>query len=279
MFRAMFPDSEIAKHYACGKTKTSAIINKALGPHCHEYVVNHITKHLFSLGIDGSSDTGVEKMNPMTVRIFNINGPKTVSTHFYNMCVTGGRDASKAECIFKVVQTKMEEDHIAWSQAVNLSVDKMSLSLISFASRCKSKNADIYVLGCPCHLAHIAASNANDAFVEICGINIEDLLIDLYYWFEKSTKRKGVLVEYMEFCDQDCMKVLKHSSTRWLSLERCVERCLKKYAGLKSYFLSKDFADARFERLHNAFEDPLTEVVLFFHHASIPLLTSFNKLL
>ena len=115
VFRAMFPDSEIAKHYGCGRTKTSAIINKALGPHCHEYMVNHIRTHPFSLGIDGSSDTDVEKMNPMTVRIFDINGPKTVSSHFYNMCVTSGRDASKADTIFQVVQTKMEDDNIEWS--------------------------------------------------------------------------------------------------------------------------------------------------------------------
>ncbi len=74
-------------------------------------------------------------------------------------------------------------------------------------------------------------------------------------------------------------KFLKHSSTRWLSLERCVERTLKKYAGLKSYFLSEEFADARFQRLVKAFENPLTEVVLFFHQATIPLFTSFNMLL
>ena len=78
------------------------------------------------------------------------------------------------------------------------------------------------MLGCPCHLALIAARNANDAFAKVSGINVEDL-IDLYYWFEKSTKRKGVLVEYVEIYDQDYMKVLKHSSTTWLSLERCVE--------------------------------------------------------
>ena len=35
----------------------------------------------------------------------------------------------------------------------------------------------------------------------------------------------------------------------------------------------QDFKDCR------AFEDPLTEVVLFFHHASILLFTTFNKLL
>ena len=86
LFRAMFPDSEIAKNYGCGRTKTSAIINKALGPHCHEYVVNHIRTHPFSLGIDGSSDTCVEKMNPMTVRSFDIMGPK-LFLHISTTCV------------------------------------------------------------------------------------------------------------------------------------------------------------------------------------------------
>ena len=56
LFWTMFPDSEIAKRYACQRTKTSAIINKPLGPHCHEYVVNHIKKHPFSLGIDECDD-------------------------------------------------------------------------------------------------------------------------------------------------------------------------------------------------------------------------------
>ena len=86
LFGAMFPDSEIAKNYGCGRTKTSAIINKALGPHCHEYVVNHIRTHPFSLGIDGSSDTCVEKMNPMTVRSFDIMGPK-LFLHISTTCV------------------------------------------------------------------------------------------------------------------------------------------------------------------------------------------------
>ena len=183
-------------------------------------------------------------MNRMTVRIFDVNGPKTVSSPFYNMYITSGRDASKADTIFKVVQAKMEDDNIEWCQAVSLSVDNTN-SMIgahnSFASRCKVQNENIYLLGCPCHLAHIAASNANDAFAEISGTNVEDLLIDLYYWFEKSTKRKGVLVEYMEFCDQEYMKILKHSSTRWLSLERRVERCLKKYEGTEVILLKRAF--------------------------------------
>ena len=59
----------------------------------------------------------------------------------------------------------------------------------------------------------------------------------------------GVLAEYMDFCNQKYAKILKHGSTRWLSLARCIQRTLEKYAGLKSYFLSEHFPDSRFERL------------------------------
>ena len=54
----------------------------------------------------------------------------------------------------------------------------------------------------------------------------------------------------------------KHVSTRWLSLESAVTRILQKYAGLCS-----DESSARFKRLQQQFEDPLTEVHPFFYHA------------
>jgi len=83
----------------------------------------------------------------------------------------------------------------------------------------------------------------------------------------------------MEFCGQEYTKILKHVSTEWLSLERCVQHTLEKYSELKSYFLSEEFADQRFTRLRDAFTNPLTEVALLFMHSSIPLFNNFNKLL
>ena len=109
-------------------------------------------------------------MNPATVRIFDINRSKTVTSHFYHMCVTSGRDASKAATLFDVFEEKIEADEIPWTQIVSLSVDNTN-SMVgahnSLASRLKAKNPETYVLGCPCHLAHIAASGAHDAFAKI----------------------------------------------------------------------------------------------------------------
>ena len=64
-------------------------------------------------------------------------------------------------------------------------------------------------------------------------------MVDNYYYFDKSSKRKNELADYCGFCDTEYRRVLKHVSTRWLSLEIAVERTLRQYQGLKSYFLSE----------------------------------------
>ena len=282
LFKEVFPDRKIAASYASGRTKSSAIINNAIGPQCHTYLVQHCKNHPFSLGIEGGSHTGLEKMNPVTIRIFDINRSKQVESHFYDMCTTSGEDCGKPAAIFDVLVEKFQNDSIPWHNAVSLSVDDTNAMIgcnNSIASRRKNENPDIFISGCACHLAHIAATEANDAFTDVLGINIEDVLIDLFYWFDKSSKRKGKLSEYFEFCDQDYQKVLKHVSTRWLSLERCVERALKKFPSLKAYFLSESFPDQRFGRLEVAFSNPILESVLLFHQASMQLFTELNKLL
>ena len=58
-----------------------------------------------------------------------------------------------------------------------------------------------------------------------------------------------------------------------------IERVLKQYNGLKSYFLSESFSQARFVRLHNMFDNPMTEVYMLFYQSVLPLFTCFNLLL
>lgn len=68
-------------------------------------------------------------------------------------------------------------------------------------------------------------------------------MVDNYFYFERSTKRKNELSEYCAFCDTEYRKVLKHVSTRWLSLELTIQWTLMQYSGLKSYFLSEGLYD------------------------------------
>lgn len=89
LLKDIFPDSEIAKGYASASTKTTCMINGSLAPHFKSALVTAMRTQAFSIAVDGSNDSGLEKMNPMTVRLYDVNHGKVV-TQFLDMCLTKG---------------------------------------------------------------------------------------------------------------------------------------------------------------------------------------------
>ena len=165
-------------------------------------------------------------MNPVCVKIFDVNRLKTVTTYLVDKCLTSGADGSTAEGIFTAIDEVFTKNQIPWENCVSLSVNNTSTMIgknNSIASRFLERNENIFIAGCPCHLAHVAASNSHDAFSEYIDINVEDVMDDLFYWFDKSTKRIGKPKEYFEFCNQEYQGVLKHLSVRRLSLGRSIQ--------------------------------------------------------
>ena len=131
------------------------------------------------------------------------------------------------------------------------------------------------VVGCPCHIQHNAAEKAGLEFAKNSEFDVSDHCTDLYYWFANFSKRKYVLKEYNEFCGEEYAEVIKNIF-RWLCLEKCINREIQIFDGLKSYFLSEDFPDARFKRLKEHFIDPMTKVYTTFYQATLPVFTTFN---
>ena len=61
LFKAMFPDSDIAKRFASGRTKTTEIIKGALSPYYTKPVIEAMCKGPFSLLMDETTDNTAEK--------------------------------------------------------------------------------------------------------------------------------------------------------------------------------------------------------------------------
>ena len=218
-------------------------------------------------------------MNPITVRIFDTNRVKTC---FLDMCVT---TSSTAEAIF----VSMEKKLVAllgitnpWMNCTAVGVDNTSVNIgvrNSLKTRIEARNSAVYFNGCPCHIIHNAAQKGADQFSVASGFDIEEFVVDLFYWFNKSTKRKNLMQEYCHFCDHSYRAIVKHVSTRWLSLELAIERSLKQFQGLSSYFRSEEESQARFRRLQEHFQNHILEVYLLFFQSVLPALTNANKFL
>ena len=279
LFKEIFPDSEIAKAYSSCKTKITCILNGALKPYYQNELVEMMKDQPYSVSIDGSNDTGQEKMNPVTVKLFDTD---RIKHKFLDMCTTTGTGAATAEVIFNKMDSVLSKYAIPWTNCVSLSVDNTSVNLgvrNSLSSRLRTKHPEVYVIGCPCHIIHNTCSKAATSFSKETGFDVEDLAVDVSYWFDKSTKRKASLAEFCLLCDTTYKDILKHVSTRWLSLEQTITRILALYNSLVSYFKSNDESKPRFKRLQKAFSNPMTEIYLLFLQSVIPLFTKLNLLL
>ena len=160
----------------------------------------------------------------------------------------------KPQIIFVAIEERFVADDMPWNNCFSLSVDSTNtmIGITNYvASRGLGKNNEICIAGCLYHLAHIAAVHANDGFSNYINLNIEDICVDAFYWFDKSKKHKGKLVEYFEFYDQQYQSMLKHLIVRWLSLECRLVRILKKFRNLPLHFVNEYFRDERFRRLND----------------------------
>ena len=118
--------------------------------------------------------------------------------------------------VFEAIQQNFIRDSLPLGNYAGLSVDNTnSLAGVQnpVGSRFLQKNPRMSISVCPCHLANIAASNANDGFSDMIGLNTKIFCIDAFNWLKRSSKRKEKFAEQFEFWDQKYHNAFKHRST------------------------------------------------------------------
>lgn len=92
--------------------------------------------------------------------------------------------------------------------------------------------SEIVSVGCPCHLIHVAAKHTTAEL----SLKADDLLVDSFYYFKLSANRKQNLQSLQLVSNGEKKTILKHVATRWLSLEKALNRLLEEWNPLYKYF-------------------------------------------
>ena len=275
LFPSLFPDSAIAKAFKCGRTKATAIVKVLAEEVMKEVICRLEQSQFFSLHTDETTDITVFQQCALMLRFFDDVEGKVRCT-FLKLQPVRKADAGS---LFQALDSNFSDNGaVQYANLVGLGSDGANVMLgarNSVLTRLKAKQPALVSFHCNCHLAALIANHACRAMPDY----LEDVTIQLWYFFQKSPKRYRTFEEFQVFVDAKPHKLLKAGQTRWLSLEMCVNRLLEQLDALVSYFRSTDERSSSIQRISTSLEKPLTKVYLMFLSSALQVINAFNKLM
>ena len=201
---------------------------------------------------------------------------RKVVTRFLAMPVC---NIATTDALFKSIEKELESHNIPWKNVVGYASDTASVMVgvrNSVLSRIKQKQPNVFSLGCMCHLAALCAAAA----LKKLPVSVDNLLVDIFYHFKFSAKRwteySDIVSEFSEICP---MRILKHCTTHWLSLERCIKRVIDQWPALFAYFDREVHAcsnNDRVQRISKQLSDPTAKLICHFVSYALKPLNKFN---
>ena len=226
----MFPDSKIAQKYSSRRTKTTEITH-TLASYEKSDIIKDLKHMPFSLATDGSNDFKDTKLYPVVVRYFSKKAHKIVTVL---LGLQESQQSSTGENIFKLLDSELKTNNLDWKNILSFGTDSAAAMTGKYRvwSFIQKENPNVFLAQCCCHLLHIGADRGCQAL----DAPVEDLVIDVYYYLHKSSKRQQELKTFQELYDENVGQVIKHVHTRWLSLTPCLQRILNMWNSLTVYF-------------------------------------------
>ena len=274
LFSKIFPDSAITKKFSCSHTKTTAIVKKALAPHFIQRVIESMSSGPFSLMMDESND----RRNKSCIILVRLLDPQMgeVRTRFLDMPVV---NISTATNLFQALKELLTKNGLSFDNTVSFMSDTANVMKgvrSGVQKLIEDEIPTLYDVGCICHLANLTVQ----AGLMALPVNIDQLFIDIFYYFHHSSKRKLQFVNlWFSLFTTEPEVILKNFPTRWLSLLKCVDRYLRQYDGLKSFFLSCEEAETAIVcSILLRLDNPPTKPLLHFLSFILPSMDQFNCL-
>lgn len=226
----IFHDSKIATSMSLGRTKASSIAHNLLGPASIEGPLAVLRGGTyFSISSDATNH-GHIKVFPILARFYTVDcGIKNCLLDFYD-------DADEtASAIFTNIKDRLQNLGLDFKNVSAYAADNANVNYgknHSVFQLLLKENPKVLPARCPAHLLHNAVKNA----CEKCEFDIEHLVLKVYGHLSYHAKRVQQLKDLFLEADLTYLEILRHVSTRWLSLLPAVERILRGFPILKTYF-------------------------------------------
>ncbi|XP_036347165.1 uncharacterized protein LOC118756513, partial [Rhagoletis pomonella] len=221
-------DSRIISNLSINRHKGQNIIKSVTGPeNCRQ--ISEITKQqYYSVIIDESTDISMDKNLAVIIRVFT-NKCRDRFLDFVQVS-----DSSSAG-IFNALLKVLNDHDIPLSNLLGFTADNCGVMMgkrNGVQAKLKEICPKIFVIGDVCHNLNLSS----EAAASVLPQEIEKLIRSINHHFCHSASRKIEFEKFQEDFGSAVHKILRFSSTRWLSRQIVVERILEQWSTLQYYF-------------------------------------------
>lgn len=270
-FRQMFPDSTIAKNYHQSRTKVNYVIKHGISPFVKDHYLKDFKGSPFVFKFDETTTRQVKKQYDGYIQYWSPE-QNLVSSVYCGSLFLG-------HCFSKDLLNHFNAfgDDLQWESDLLLQIgmDGPNVNL-KFEQDLSNKIQEEYgvsflnIGSCSLHKTH----NAFRKGVLDFGFDIETFVYDTNFFFKSSAARRQDYKLMEVFTEIESKYVLKHVSSRWLSIKKPILRILEQWENLSEYFLKflpkeKKFAHnikpkLRYKRITDFLKDPTSKASLCF---------------
>ena len=209
LFTKMFPDSQIAKKFACGSTKCSYLIKYGLAPYFMGDLKKKLSSKLFVVSFDEALKKKLKHAQMDFVICFWDNQLKQVVTRYFTSEFLG-----QCRAIDLLAKFKSGLAGLNCNRMLQISMDGPATNWSFYDSYIEEQNKDkeapqVLELGsCGIHVVHGAFKSA----IEASGWTIDSILRSMYYLFKDSPARS---MKYEKLTSEK-RYAMKFCTTQWL---------------------------------------------------------------
>ncbi|KAH6925271.1 hypothetical protein HPB50_003174 [Hyalomma asiaticum] len=270
----MFPDSQIAKAFQCGRKKVSYIISDGLGPYFKGKVVEELAEPgvFYTVMID---ETPVPEMKvqqlDVLVRYFSVKAQDVVVEHLQSFHMGHATADELFSCVSDSLSELPKNNMVCFfSDGPNV------MKCLKRKIKAELSPNMIDIGECGLHKVHNAFAAALDTFCQ----EVDSIVTDIHQYFKCATRHADIK-DLQQKLGLPQLEFLRHVSSRWLTLLPSIQRVLELYDALKAFFSKSGepkTSYVRHNRLAAAFADHTLRARLLFLKNAAQLFDRFQTL-
>lgn len=269
-FEEMFLDSAIAKKFKMGKTKNTYILNFGITPSLRATFQRDLKGIPFTFSFDETTTSQGKKQYDCYIKyksyVFRRVIVRYLDSEFVGHCT--------ANHLLSIFHSKMKSFDIEKALMLQMEMDgpNVNKSMLKSLKVDLEKNLDktlIDIGTCLLHPVHTCFEKALSKF----SLDFDEFVIDVHSFFKLSAARKQDFQLTSLTTEIETHQMMRHVSSRWLSLKKVLQRVLEQWQNLIEYFLKmvpnmKSYKEikekGRYKRIVNVLNSPTATIAISF---------------